>query len=138
MDFGEFPVSNVGAPRYTYRDGEPRQRANLGRPEPEVDALRDAFRQIYDLNSYVEDRRNYNNQALISLNHCQHGWERFLPWHRAYLYEFEQNLQDFVKDITVPYWDWAMPRSRPISLEGLGVDAKAFCRRSFARSRRRT
>ncbi len=50
---------------------------------------------IYDLDKRREDRRNYNNQALIHQNHCQHGWERFLPWHRAYLYEFEQNLQDF-------------------------------------------
>jgi hypothetical protein len=41
------------------------------------------------------------------------GWERFLPWHRAYLYEFEQNLQDFAKDIMVPYWDWTMPQYRP-------------------------
>ena len=32
--------------------------------------------------------------ALIHQNHCQHGWERFLPWHRIYLYEFEQVLQD--------------------------------------------
>jgi len=39
--------------------------------------------------------------------------ERFLPWHRAYLYEFEQNLQDFAKDITVPYWDWTMPKYCP-------------------------
>ena len=61
----------------------------------------------------AEDRRNYNNQALIHQNHCQHGWERFLPWHRAYLYEFEQNLQDFDRDIMLPYWDWTMPQYRP-------------------------
>ncbi len=79
-----------------------------------MDALQsDAFRQTYDLNKFDDDRRSYNNQALIHQNHCQHGWERFLPWHRAYLYEFEQNLQDFVKDIMVPYWDWTMPQYRP-------------------------
>ena len=61
----------------------------------------------------AEDRRNFNNQALIHQNHCQHGWERFLPWHRAYLYEFEQNLQDFDRDIMLPYWDWTMPQYRP-------------------------
>jgi len=110
----EFDVAQPGLRRYAYRDGEPRQRANLDcLGEPEVDALRDAFRQIYDLDGYAEDRRSYNNQALIHQNHCQHGWERFLPWHRAYLYEFEQNLQDFVKDITVPYWDWTMPHYKP-------------------------
>src|SRR5215216_674090 len=92
IDLAEFEVRNAGARRYAYRDGEPRQRANLDcLSEPEVDELRDAFRKIYDLDNCEEDRRNFNNQALIHQNHCQHGWERFLPWHRAYLYEFEQN-----------------------------------------------
>jgi tyrosinase len=110
----EFDVVQPGLRRYPYRDGEPRQRANLDcLGEPEVEALRDAFRRIYDLNQYPDDRRSYNNQALIHQNHCQHGWERFLPWHRAYLYEFEQNLQDFVRDITVPYWDWTMAHYKP-------------------------
>ena len=54
-------------------------------------------------NLIEEDRRNFNNQALIHQNHCQHGWERFLPWHRAYLYEFEQNLQDFEPGLMLPY-----------------------------------
>ena len=110
----EFEVGQPGLRRYPYREGEPRQRANLDcLGEPEVDTLRDAFRRIYDLDQYPDDRRNYNNQALIHQNHCQHGWERFLPWHRAYLYEFEQNLQDFVRDITVPYWDWTMAHYKP-------------------------
>jgi tyrosinase len=114
IDLAEFDVGKAGARRYAYRDGEPRQRANIDcLGEDEVDELRDAFRQIYDLDGNEEDRRNFNNQALIHQNHCQHGWERFLPWHRAYLYEFEQNLQDFKKDITVPYWDWTMPHYKP-------------------------
>lgn len=114
IDLAEFDVSNTDARRYAYGEGEPLQRANLDcLSEPEVDRLRDAFRQIYDLDKHEEDRRNFNNQALIHQNHCQHGWERFLPWHRAYVYEFEQNLQDFVKDITLPYWDWTMPAYHP-------------------------
>ena len=89
IDLAEFEVGNAGARRYAYRDGEPRQRANLDcLSDGEVDELRDAFRKIYDLDKIEEDRRNFNNQALIHQNHCQHGWERFLPWHRAYLYEF--------------------------------------------------
>jgi len=78
--------------------------------DEDVDQLRAAFRRIYALDDYPEDRRSYNNQALIHQNHCQHGWERFLPWHRAYLYEFEQNLQDFFPDLALPYWDWNMPQ----------------------------
>jgi tyrosinase len=123
----EFAVADSNARRYAYRDGEPRQRANLDcLTEPELDALRAAFRKIYDLDKYEDDRRSYNNQALIHQNHCQHGWERFLPWHRAYLYEFEQNLQDFVRDIMVPYWDWTMPQYRPHEPKEGWIIPKAF------------
>lgn len=105
---------DVSRRRYAYREGEPRQRANLNcLDETERDPLRDAFRAIYDINTFPDDRRSYNNQALIHQNHCQHGWERFLPWHRAYPYEFEQNLQGFARDIMLPYWDWTMPQYRP-------------------------
>ena len=112
-DVAEFGVA-TGAKRYAYREGELRQRQNLDcLGERELERLRQAFRTIYDLDDRAEDRRNFNNQALIHQNHCQHGWERFLPWHRAYLYEFEQNLQDFDRDIMLPYWDWTMPKYRP-------------------------
>jgi len=113
-EVAEFEAFATGAKRYAYREGELRQRANLDcLTDGQVDELRNAFRKIYDLDDRVEDRRNYNNQALTHQNHCQHGWERFLPWHRAYLYEFEQNLQDFFPDLMLPYWDWTMPKYRP-------------------------
>jgi tyrosinase len=96
------------------RPGTPRQRGNLDcMSETQLERLRAAFRCIIDLDPHEEDRRNYNNQALIHQNHCQHGWERFLPWHRAYLYEFEQNLQDFFPNVTLPYWDWTLPNYQP-------------------------
>jgi tyrosinase len=113
-DVAEFEAFGPDAKRYAYREGEPRQRQNLDcLSESEIERLRNAFRTLYDLDHKVEDRRNFNNQALIHQNHCQHGWERFLTWHRAYLYEFEQNLQDFDPDIMLPYWDWTMPHYRP-------------------------
>lgn len=69
--------------------------------EDQIATLRLAFRRLYELNKWQEDRRSYNNLALIHQNHCQHGWERFLPWHRIYLYEFEQALQDVCPDVTI-------------------------------------
>ncbi len=30
-----------------------------------------------------------------------------MPWHRLYLYFFEQMLQDFDEHITLPYWAWS-------------------------------
>lgn len=110
-EIAEFDVLTGPARRGRYRQGELRQRPNLDcLDEAEVERLRAAFRAIYALNKFPQDRRSYNNQALIHQNHCQHGWERFLPWHRAYLYEFEQNLQDFFPDLSLPYWDWTMPQ----------------------------
>jgi tyrosinase len=109
------------------RPGTPRQRGNLDcLSDTQLDRMRQAFRCIYDLDHHVEDRRNYNNQALIHQNHCQHGWERFLPWHRAYLYEFEQNLQDFFPRFTLPYWDWTAEKYQP-----KGADLGALIPESF-------
>lgn len=99
---------------YGGRPGELRQRVNLDCMQPgELEALRHAFRELYNLNKWPADRRSYNNIALIHQDHCQHGWERFLPWHRVYLYEFEQALQDMVPGVSLPYWDFTMPQYRP-------------------------
>jgi len=108
-DIAEFDVMTGAGVRRGYRQGELRQRQNLDCMEDdEVERVRDAFRAIYTLDDFAEDRRSYNNQALIHQNHCQHGWERFLPWHRVYLYEFEQNLADFCPDVALPYWDFTL------------------------------
>ena len=112
-EIAEFPVAADG---YSPASGagEPRRRMNIDcMSEPQLDRLRRGFRRLYELNKWPEDRRSYNNQALVHQNHCQHGWERFLPWHRAYLYEFEQNLQDFEPGLMLPYWDFTMPEYRP-------------------------
>jgi len=37
----------------------------------------------------------------------------FLPWHRAYLYFFEQALQDQVAGVTLPWWDWTTDPAQP-------------------------
>src|SRR5947199_2034994 len=50
--------------------------------------------------------RNYNSWAQLHGDECPHSWSIFLPWHRMYLWEFEQALQDFVPTVTLPYWDW--------------------------------
>jgi tyrosinase len=99
---------------YRHQKGELRQRLNIDCMTPaQIAKLRAAFEQLYALNDWPEDSRSYNNMALIHQNHCQHGWERFLPWHRIYLYEMEQVIQEFYPDVTMPYWDWTMPQYRP-------------------------
>jgi tyrosinase len=105
----------VAPNEYKFQRGELKQRMNLDcMDEAQIEKLRYTFREMYELNKWSEDSRNYNNLALIHQNHCQHGWERFLPWHRIYLYEFEQAMQDIVPDVTMPYWDWTMPQYKPL------------------------
>ncbi|BCH22776.1 tyrosinase family protein [Mesorhizobium sp. L-8-3] len=99
---------------WRYAKGELRQRMDVDvLDDAQKERLRYAFRELYNLNKWVGDKRSYNNLALIHQNHCQHGWERFLPWHRVYLYEFEQALQDFCPEVTMPWWDFPAPRYRP-------------------------
>lgn len=45
------------------------------------------------------------------------GLHRFLPWHRAYLYAFEQALQAIDDRITLPFWDWVNQREIPPEME---------------------
>ena len=105
----------AGSPNeYRHQYGELKQRVNLDcMSAAQIETLRRAFRELYRLNKWPEDRRSYNNIALTHQNDCQHGWERFLPWHRVYLYELEQTLQDLCPGVTMPYWDWTMPQYRP-------------------------
>lgn len=109
-----FEIYDGSPNEYRYKYGELKQRVNLDCMSPsQLDNFRRAFRELYRLNKWPEDIRSYNNIALIHQNHCQHGWERFLPWHRVYLYELEQTIQDLVPDVTMPYWDWTMPQYMP-------------------------
>jgi tyrosinase len=72
----------------------------------ELTALRRAYSAVYA----IDDDRGFAYHAGI---HglplpiwCQHHTSLFLPWHRAYLYHFEQALQDQVPDVTLPWWDY--------------------------------
>ena len=42
------------------------------------------------------------------------GQQRFLPWHRVYLYELELLLQSVHPEITIPYWDWTKPSGQTV------------------------
>jgi tyrosinase len=73
--------------------------------------LRRAFAQI----KTIGDDRGFQHWAGIHglplPIYCQHHVELFLPWHRAYLYFFELTLQDQVRGVTLPWWNWAGPTS---------------------------
>jgi len=49
---------------------------------------------------------------------CEHGTSHFLPWHRAYLLEFESILREASGDpsLSLPYWDWMTQAALPAPL----------------------
>lgn len=65
------------------------------------------------------DPRSWNNQAGIhgtvtaGFLKCQHGTWFFLPWHRAYLFYFEQICRELTgeKGFGLPYWNWSIDTS---------------------------
>lgn len=86
------------------------------------------LRNAYGLLQGISDNRGY--QYLAGLHgvpswYCWHHqqnsrtaqqMELFLPWHRAYLYNFEMALRDRVPGVTLPWWDWTL---RPPQANGL-------------------
>src|SRR5258708_8127231 len=69
-----------------------------------------AFRQAFTAMYGIDDDRGFAYHAGIHglplPISCQHHNPLFLPWHRAYLYLFEQALQDRVAGVTLPWWDY--------------------------------
>lgn len=44
--------------------------------------------------------------------HMQHTNPRLLPWHRVFLYLFEEALHNYHPDVCVPYWVWTKPQEQ--------------------------
>jgi len=101
------PVSEQSVNSFKEGAGEPKLRKNVENlSTDELCKLRYAVNELMKLNKWPLDNRAWNSWARLHGDECQHGWEQFLPWHRIYLYQFEQALQDVVPDVTLPYWDW--------------------------------
>jgi tyrosinase len=79
----------------------------------EVTALRTGITQMLAVN----DDRGYEYWAGIHglplPMYCKHGSPLFLPWHRAYLYFFEQYLMDQEPSVSLPWWDWTAQQGVP-------------------------
>jgi hypothetical protein len=84
---------------------------------PEITKLRNAFRVLEArTQTNPQDPTGWLAQANIHRNRCTHANWWFFPWHRAYLYYFEQILRAAAGDptLTLPYWDWSDPATRAI------------------------
>jgi tyrosinase len=55
----------------------------------------------------------------------------FLPWHRAYLWQLEQLLQDQVEGAALPWWNWTEDRNIPGAYSAMSLDGKPNPLRRF-------
>lgn len=83
---------------------------------------RDGIRQM----QAISDNRGFQVIAGyhgIPGHHCWHHKPLFLPWHRAYLYHFEQFLRDRVSNTAIPWWNWSSGPSHASGIPQAFTDA---------------
>jgi tyrosinase len=87
--------------------------AGMGVDHPILQSYARAVQRMKDLPQ--SDRRNWRRQAQIHFDGCPHGNWYFLPWHRAYLLEFEEICRDLSgnREFALPYWNWTQNNSIP-------------------------
>ena len=97
--------------------------------DAEVSAFRDAYGQM----QAITDNRGF---AYFAGLHgvpnwlCQHSTEKapaylFLPWHRAYLYNFELAMRSRVASVSLPWWDWTLRPPRQAAIPQAFADKTA-------------
>ncbi|HWN11268.1 MAG TPA: tyrosinase family protein [Pyrinomonadaceae bacterium] len=94
--------------------------ANLAANDPIIQTYKDAVAAMKALPA--TDGRNWNKQADIHNNKCPHQNWWFLPWHRAYLANFESICRKLTgnADFALPYWNWSTSPSIPAPFWGAG------------------
>ena len=81
------------------------------------------------------DPRNWYRQALIHVLDCPHGNWWFLPWHRGYLFHFEEICRQLSGDpeFALPYWDWtSAPRVPDVLFDDVLTPTHELYEESFA------
>ena len=101
------------------------------------DAQVASFRSSYQQMMAIGDNRGF--QYLAGLHgvpswYCWHHQQNsrsaqqlqlFLPWHRAYLYNWEMAMRDRVADVTLPWWDWTLRPPRQNGIPQIFADTQA-------------
>ena len=108
-------ASKARAQSYGVQDGVRRDVSLLAADDPIVSAYRDAVQQMRALPA--SNPLSWEHHAAVHLNYCPHGNWFFLPWHRAYLHQFEELIRKFSgnEEFYLPYWDWTQnPQIPPI------------------------
>jgi tyrosinase len=106
----------TGTPRAQALGKPLRYRRNVAALSPQqLELLVDGFRAVQG----IRDDRGYAHWAgihglpLPAYCGIAHGTPLFLPWHRAYLYQFERAIRDQVPNAMLAWWDWRTPADQP-------------------------
>lgn len=74
----------------------------------------DALKSLKADPDYWDDIVEEHHQArTFAHNRSAEYRYGFLTWHRQYLLDFEEDLQEIEPDICIPYWDWRSTRRVP-------------------------
>ncbi|KAI9297366.1 Di-copper centre-containing protein, partial [Neoconidiobolus thromboides FSU 785] len=95
---------------------------------------------VQKLHSSKTTTSTYNDFEVFAQLHDRsapniHNNPSFLPWHREFLYRYEQSLKKINSNITLPYWDWTLdyeyPHRSPILTQlmmgGNGDENNDYC-----------
>jgi hypothetical protein len=97
--------------------------ASIKANDPLLDALKRGVAALRALdNTDPTNPKGWTKLAKIHEDFCPHGNWFFLPWHRAYIYYFEQICRDAsgYADFVLPYWDWSKSPKLPWQFWGAG------------------
>merc|ERR1712013_448503 len=129
----------------------------MGTPSPTISAgnstcstdhrHRRAWQEISDdeRQLYIDGFKALADEGLTQmytqthLESSEHSSSKFLPWHREYIYRFEDSIRDLggrFECFTLPYWDWSreplptdVARGSKLFIfdSGLGADSDGDC-----------
>src|SRR5262249_52490465 len=54
----------------------------------------------------------FRQRELGTVSGTHDAYHRFLPWHRLFLWDFEQQMKAQNANAFIPYWDWTIPSQR--------------------------
>lgn len=74
--------------------------------------FKNALRILKDTPGYWEDLVE-DHMVAMDFAHSNPTTYGFLPWHRQYLLELEEDLREIDDNIRIPYWDWRSRRRVP-------------------------
>ena len=73
----------------------------------------------------VNDQRGYQWIAGVHglpQQYCHRNQPAFAIWHRPFVQQFEQRMQDVVPDSFLPYWDWTTHRAQQEGIPQIFLD----------------